>query len=444
MDNNATTRVDPAVSAAMRPFLGDGDDDGGIFGNPNSLHDDGARANSAVRDALCAVGTLIGNDKHDSSSDGQTRPRGVMIATSGATESNNTVITGVFERLGRPMLSPPRGKSSDEETVPVFVSSAVEHPSVSHAMAHVARQGARVVIARPGPNGTIGAGEVHAALEEKRARAGQRRGREKVVLVSVMWANNETGLINDIAGIGRYVREECGRDGTLFHTDATQAIGKVVPCDGLAEIADFASISAHKFHGPKGVGALYVRAGRAMRAFEPLLHGGEQMGGLRSGTINVAGVVGMGAAARMLLRRPTGAGGRSGAQEAAEAVRRLRDMLEDGIVRAVPGCVVVGPRERRTPNTLLVAFPGVEGEALTYDLNLHGISVSTGSACASESLMPSVALTALAAGSPEMAHTGVRFSLSRFNTAAEVAVVIDAVAAAVARLRSFSTVRSFR
>jgi cysteine desulfurase len=242
---------------------------------------------------------------------------------------------------------------------------------------------------------------------------------DRTALVSIMWANNETGLVFPIRELARQCRER----GILFHTDAVQAIGKL-PVDVADAPVDFLSFSAHKFHGPKGVGGLYVREGRSL---PPLLHGGEQMSGRRAGTINVAGLVGMGLAMEMAVRN---------LPFEDRDVRRLRDRLEDAVL-ALDGVTVVGRRELRTPNTILMSVEGVEGEALIWDLNRGGVAASTGSACASESLEPNPTFVAMCL-SPELAHTGVRLSLSRFTTEGEIDHAIGAIRASVERLRRIS------
>lgn len=335
LDNNATTAMDRRVLKAMKPYFCN------TYGNPNSLHSYGTAANRAVRESLKTMYRLLRADESDT-----------VLITSGSTESNNTVIRGVYERLVRPRRSSlseaaaPQ-KHSRYNRRPLFVTSAIEHPSVTEAFARIASDGcADVAVVQPRRDGTIYAEDVARRLEPGRT-----------ALVSVMWANNETGAINPVASIAQAVH----RAGGLFHTDATQAVGKVpFPWAGAVG-ADFMSISAHKFHGPKGVGALYVKRGRPIHALEPLLHGGEQMAGLRAGTVNVPGLVGMARAAEIVMSEE--------GRVALRRVRWLRDRLEDGILKGVPNAVVVSPnRDQRVPNTLLVAFAGVEGEALIYGI----------------------------------------------------------------------------
>jgi cysteine desulfurase len=245
---------------------------------------------------------------------------------------------------------------------------------------------------------------------------------DRTALVSIMWANNETGLINPV----KELAELCHEKGVLFHTDAVQAVGKVM-VDVQEVPVDFLTFSAHKFHGPKGVGGLYIRKGLTL---PPLLHGGEQMGGRRAGTVNVPGLVGMGLAIELAVKHLH--------YENTE-VRRLRDKLEDAVAE-IPGTTVIGSRAHRTPNTILVSTKGVEGEALIWDLNKQGVAASTGSACASESLEPNPTFVAMHIDN-ELAHTGIRLSLSRFTTEEEIDAAIGTLRRSVERLRVISIPR---
>jgi cysteine desulfurase len=235
-----------------------------------------------------------------------------------------------------------------------------------------------------------------------------------------MWANNETGLINPIKELAEYSKEH----GVLFHTDAVQALGKI-PVDLREVPADYMTFSAHKFHGPIGVGGLYIRAGAP---FTPFLHGGEQMGHKRAGTVNVPFMVGMGLAMDLA----------SGHLEYMDTeIRRLRDKLEDAIL-ALPDTMVIGDRKDRTPNTILASFKGIEGEAFLWDMNRNGVAASTGSACSSEDLEADATFQAMDVDN-NLSHTGVRFSLSRFTTEEEVDEAIEVINKTVQRLRSISS-----
>jgi cysteine desulfurase len=236
-----------------------------------------------------------------------------------------------------------------------------------------------------------------------------------------MWANNETGMIFPIKEIGQICKEK----GVLFHTDGVQAVGKI-PVDMQDVHVDFMSMSAHKFHGPKGIGALYIRNSEALT---PLLHGGEHMGGRRSGTLNVPYIVGMGKAIELATEN---------IEEKMASIRAKRDRLEDALIAQLEDVMVVGNRDNRTPNTILISIRGVEGEGMLWDLNNALIGASTGSACASESLEANTVMLAIGADN-ELAHTGIRLSLSRFTTDAEVDYVIESFTKAVARLRAISS-----
>lgn len=379
LDNNATTLVDPAVREAMDPFYCQ------MYGNPNSLHSYGIEVRPYLHQAMEQMYTGIGARDEDD-----------IIINSCATEGNNTVIMGMYFNL----LKDTRKKS--------LVTTQLEHPCVREACRFLETQGVKVTYLAPDRDGMITADMVKEAINDKTA------------LVSVMWANNETGLILPI----KEIAETCKEKGVYFHTDAVQAIGKI-DVDLQDVPIDYLTFSAHKFHGPKGVGGLYIRKGASL---PPLLHGGEQMGGHRAGTVDVAGMVGMGKAMELAVE---------GLDFEDKEVRRLRNKLEDALLKN-NDVMVVGDRELRTPNTLYISIRGVEGEAMIWDLNENGIAASTGSACASESLEASPILTAIGADK-ELAHTGVRFSLSRFTTEHEIDRTIEVANKAIVRLRQLST-----
>jgi len=379
LDNNATTIVDPRVKEAMEPFWCQ------LYGNPNSLHAFGTETHGYMRIALDRLYAGINARDEDD-----------VLITSCASESNNTVLQSVWYDLVR----------TGEKTE--IVTTSVEHPAVSATCAWLQSLGAKIVTLPVNADGIVDVATLERAINP-----------DRTALVSVMWANNETGLVFPIREMAALCRDR----GILFHTDAVQAIGKL-PVDVQEAPVDFLSFSAHKFHGPKGAGGLFIRAGRKIR---PLLHGGEQMGGRRAGTVNVAFLVGMGLAMQLAVE---------GLAHERTEVRRLRDRLEDGVL-SVDGVSVIGRRELRVPNTILMSVQGVEGEAMIWDLNRQGIAASTGSACASESLEPNPTFVAMCIDS-ELAHTGVRLSLSRFTTEEEVDAAIAAVRASVTRLRAIS------
>jgi cysteine desulfurase len=379
LDNNATTIIDPRVKEAMEPFWCQ------LYGNPNSLHTFGTEVHPYMRLAFDRIYAGI-----------HARDGDDILVTSCATESNNTVIQSVWYDLIR------TGKRTE------IVTTQVEHPAVSNTCKFLESMGAKVIYLPVNAEGIV-----EAQILKERIHP------DRTALVSIMWANNETGLVFPIKELATLCRE----NGILFHTDAVQAIGKL-PVDVQDAPVDFLSFSAHKFHGPKGVGGLFVREGLKIT---PLLHGGEQMGGRRGGTVNVAFLVGMGLAMELAVHNL--------AHEQSE-VRRLRDRLEDALV-SLDGISVIGKRDLRTPNTILMSVKGVEGEAMIWDLNRQGVAASTGSACASESLEPNPTFVAMCLDS-ELAHTGVRLSLSRFTTEEEIDAAIAAVRSSVARLRTIS------
>lgn len=381
LDNNATTIVDPQVKDAMDPFYCQ------MYGNPNSLHSFGTEVHPYMRIALDRLYEAVGAGDEDD-----------VIVNSCATEGNNTVLKGVWFDVIR---------NTGKKRV---ITSQVEHPSIAAGMRFLESLGAEIVLLPPNEDGIIDPERLKDELDP-----------DTTALVSIMWANNETGLINPVKEIG----EVCKERGVLFHTDAVQAVGKI-PVNLKEVPADFLTISAHKFHGPKGVGALYIRKGVHLT---PMFHGGEQMGEKRAGTIDVPGFIGIGTAARLAV---------DNLDYEAREVRRLRDKLEDAIL-ALPGTEVIGRREIRTPNTILASFHGIEGEAFIWDLNQHGIGASTGSACASESLEPNPTFIAMGVDD-SLAHTGVRLSLSRFTTEEEIDYTIDVIDKTVRRLRSISMV----
>jgi len=379
LDNNATTIVDPHVFAAMEPFFVQ------KYGNPNSLHQFASDTHKPLKEAMQKIYAGIGASNEDS-----------VVVTSCATESNNWVFKSIyFEYIVT-------GRKNH------IIVSEVEHPSIIASAKFLETLGCKVTYLPINHEGIVEADTVRDFITDKTA------------LVSIMWVNNETGAIFPIEEIAQI----CAEKGVLFHTDAVQAIGKL-PVDVSTVPIDYLTISAHKFHGPKGVGALYMRKNKELT---PLFHGGAQMGGFRSGTLNVAGIVGMGKAIEAAI---------DGLDFEISEVRELRDRLEDALLD-LPDTFVVTPREKRVPNTILVSFRGIEGEAMLWDLNRAGIGASTGSACASEDLESNPVMEAIGADA-DLAHTAIRFSLSRYTTSEEIDYVIDVVKEAVVRLRGISS-----
>jgi len=368
LDNNASTKLDPEVAAAFEEAAA-------LAGNPSSVHGEGRRARRVIEEARDEVARLVGAAPEE------------MFFTSGGTESNAMAILGsVAGRTGR------------------VVFSGAEHPSVREAVERLARQGNETVAVNPETSGALDSGKVIAAAEPG------------TLLVTLMAANNEYGGLFPIREVACAVRA----GGALFHTDAAQAAGRI-PIDVEEWGVDLLSLSAHKFHGPKGVGALYVRRGVALQAHTP---GGGQEKKLRAGTENTAGIVGLGAAA-LLARRRLG--------EAA-SIARLRDRLEAGILQRVEKARVVGRGGPRLPNTSALLFEDLSGEALLIRLDLEGVAVSVGSACSSGTLAPSPAILSLGIP-PAEAKSVVRFSLSRLTTGEEIDRVLEIVTRVVGEAR---------
>lgn len=379
LDNNATTMVDPLVVEVMQPFFSE------IYGNPNSLHKFGTASHPALSKAIDQMYKALNASDSDD-----------IVFTSCATESNNWVLKSIFAD---------HIVSGDKNHI---ITTEVEHPSVLAACRALEKEGAKVTYLPVNSEGVVEPHVVRSFITDKTA------------LVSVMWASNETGMINPIKEIG----EICKEKGVLFHSDAVQAIGKI-PVDLQDVHVDFVSMSAHKFHGPKGVGALYIRNSQPL---SPLLHGGEHMGGRRSGTLNVPYIVAMGKAIELAT---------TNIEEKMASIRAKRDRLEDSLLE-LSDTFVVGNRKNRTPNTILISIRGVEGEGMLWDLNNSQVGASTGSACASEDLQANTVMLAIGADS-ELAHTGIRLSLSRFTTDSEIDYTIAHFKKAVARLRAISS-----
>ena len=385
LDNNATTKIDPLVKVKMQPFFEE------LYGNPNSLHSYGMEVRPALNEALGAMYDALGAADEDD-----------ILITSCATESNNTVLKGVFFKH---ILQNPQKNH--------IITTAVEHPSIQETLHFLQEHGVDVTFIEVQSDGSIDPQKIKDAITDA------------TVLISMMWANNETGVVFPVSEVAAIAQEK----GVLFHTDAVQAIGKL-PINLGAIPIDYLTFSAHKFHGPKGIGGLYVKKTKEL---PNLLHGGEQMGGRRAGTLNVASIVGMGLAMKQA----------AGHVEIMNTkVRALRDRLEDALAK-IPDTVIVGKDADRTPNTLLISLRGIEGEAMLWDLNRAGIAASTGSACASESLEANPIMSAIGED-PELAHTAIRLSLSRFTTDEEIDYVIDVFTKAAERLRSISSTYGYK
>lgn len=379
LDNNATTMVDPDAYKAMLPYFCE------KYGNPNSLHDFGSETHPALRKAMDQLYNGI-----------KARDADDIVITSCATESNNWVIKGTYYDQ---IINGKKNK---------IITTSVEHPCVLGACSFLSTLGVEIVKLDVTNEGYLDPEELKKAIDDKTA------------LVSVMAANNETGIIFPIKELAKIAHE----NGALFHTDATQTVGKISV--NVADLdVDFLSFSGHKFHSPKGVGGLFIKNGKHLTS---LLHGGEHMGGKRSGTLNVPYIVAMGEAIELANKYMS---------IEFTHVRRLRDKLEDALLK-IEDVQVIGNRNDRVPNTILASIKGVEGEAMLWDLNQAGIAASTGSACASETLESNPILEAIGADK-ELAHTALRLSLSRFNTEEEIDYAIEHINKAVKRLRSISS-----
>ncbi len=375
LDNNATSAVAPEVLDAMLPFLKE------RYGNPSSMHSFGGDVAHDIRRAREQVAALLGADPEE------------IVFTSCGTESDSTAIHSALE------CSPSKRH---------IVTSRVEHPAVRSVCRWLASKGFGLTELSVDPQGMLDMAEVEAAI------------RPDTAVVSIMYANNETGVVFPVERIAELCRER----GVLFHTDAVQAVGKL-PINMKRNAFDMLSLSGHKLHAPKGIGVLCVRKGTK---FTPFLQGGHQERGRRAGTENVASIVGLGMACELAQR---------GMEDENTRVPRLRDRLEKELLARVPDCRLNGHPTQRLPNTTNISFEFVEGEAILLLLNQAGVCASSGSACTSGSLEPSHVLRAM--GVPfTFAHGSIRLSLSRYNTDADVDCVLETLPGIIKRLRGIS------
>ena len=378
-DHNATTPVDPAVADVMVGILRQ------EFGNPSSVHHFGQQAKARLDDARSAVAMLISAEASE------------VVFTSGGTEADNFALRGVAEALE------PSGRRH-------LIASGVEHEAVLTTLKALARRGWNTTLLPVDSTGIVAPAALEAALTDRTA------------LVSVMHANNEIGTIQPVAELAQLAHAR----GALFHTDAVQSVAKI-PVDVRALGVDLLSLSAHKFYGPKGAGALWIRRGTRIGA---ILTGGKHERNRRAGTENVAGIAGLGTAAELAARKLQPEGLRLAA---------LRDRLERLVLERVPGSAINGSREPRVPNTTNISFEGVEAESLLIALDLDGIAVSTGSACSSGTLEPSHVLRAM--GLPaHRTQNSIRISLGAGNTDQEVDFLLDRLPGIVQKLRSLTRV----
>lgn len=375
LDNNATTRVAPEVEEAMRPFFGE------LYGNPSSMHFFGGTNQKYLDRARESVARLLGAQPEE------------ILFTSCGTESDSTAIWSALRAF-------PEKKH--------LITTKVEHPAVLNLCKHLETQGYRVTYLGVDAEGRLNLDELKAALSPDTA------------IVSIMWANNETGVIFPVEDAARITHSR----GALFHTDAVQAVGKL-PMNLAESKIDMLSLSGHKLHAPKGIGALYIKKGTR---FSPFLMGGHQERGRRAGTENVPYIVALGRAAELALEKMDEENGR---------VKALRDRLEQGLVKAVKNTRVNGGGAERLPNTSHIGFEYVEGESILIMLSEKGLCASSGSACTSGSLEPSHVMMSM--GVPQTyAHGTIRFSLSVYSTDEDVDAVLREVPPVIERLREIS------
>jgi cysteine desulfurase len=378
LDYHATTPVDPRVVSAMLPYFTE------HFGNAASRnHPFGWAAEEAVDTARKQIADLIGANAKE------------IVFTSGATESDNLAIKGVAEMY--------REKGNH------IITAVTEHKAVIDTCKHLEKDGYRVTYLPVQKDGLINLDDLRNAITDK------------TILITIMAANNEIGVIQPLAAIGAIAKEK----GVLFHTDAVQMVGKV-PFNVNELKVDLASITAHKIYGPKGVGALYVRRRNPRVLLAPLIDGGGHERGMRSGTLNVPGIVGFGKAAELCQQEMA---------SDTERLRKLRDRLNERLHKSLDEIHINGTMEHRLPHNLNISFAYVEGESLLMGIN--DVAVSSGSACTSASLEPSYVLKALGAGD-DLAHSSIRFGLGRWTTEEEVDYVADKLAHVVTRLREMS------
>lgn len=375
VDNNATTQVAPEVLEEMLPYFHD------LYGNPSSMHSFGGQVGAKLKEARQKMASLIGATPDE------------ILVTSCGSESDNTAIRATLESY------------PDKKHI---ITTRVEHPAILNLCEYLAENGYRITFLPVDRQGRLNPEDLYNSLSDNTA------------IVSIMWANNETGVIFPIEEMARVVRER----GVVFHTDAVQAVGKI-PINVQQVPVDMLSLSGHKLHGPKGIGALYIRKGTK---FSPFLIGGHQERGRRGGTENVASIIGLGKACELAAKH---------IGEENERVKHLRDKLENEILKRVPNAMVNGDRERRLPNTTGISFEYVEGEAILLMMNELGICASSGSACTSGSLEPSHVLRAM--GVPfTAAHGSIRFSLSIYNTEEEIDFIVEQLPPIIERLRELS------
>ena len=375
LDNNATTKVAEEVFGEMEPYFCQ------LYGNPSSMHSFGGKCERKIKQARDRVAALIGAEPDE------------IVFTSSGTESDNAAIWGTLN-------SYPERRH--------IITTRVEHPAVKNLCEYLSKHGYRVTFLPVDKEGRLNLDNLDGALTPDTA------------MVSIMWANNETGVIFPVEEAAQLVKSR----GIVFHTDAVQAVGKI-PIDMKKSAVDLLSLSGHKVHAPKGIAALYIRRGTR---FSPFVIGGHQESGRRGGTENVASIIGLGKTCELAARYM---------EDENNRVKALRDKLENGILERIPKVYVNGDRIDRLPNTTNLSFEYIEGEAILLLLNEYGICASSGSACTSGSLEPSHVLRAM--GVPfTCAHGSIRFSLSRYTTEEEIDYTLEKMPAIIEKLRNLS------
>lgn len=375
VDNNATTKVDPQVVDSMLPYFAE------FYGNPSSMHKFGGEVAHKIEEARAKVASLINASPDE------------IVFTGCGTESDSTAIQAAIS-------SSPNKKH--------IITSRVEHPAIKNLCEHLLKKGYKVTFVPVDRKGVLDTDHFYNSLTDDTA------------IVSIMWANNETGVIFPIEEIAKVAKQK----GITFHTDSVQALGKI-PIDVNEAKVDMLSISGHKIHAPKGVGALFVRKGTR---FSPFLIGGHQESGRRGGTENVVSIIGLGKASELAAKH---------LKESLNKVAKLRDRLENGLIERIPNVLINGDNENRLPNTTSLSFEYVEGESILLMMDEFGICASSGSACTSGSLEPSHVLRAM--GVPfTAAHGSIRFSLSIYNTEEEIDFIIEKMPPIIEHLRKLS------
>ncbi|NQU77763.1 cysteine desulfurase [Candidatus Falkowbacteria bacterium] len=391
-DYAATTPIDPRVKRVMEPYLDD------KFANASSVHSMGQDSANAVLKARDTIAGFLNCKANE------------VVFTSGATECNNTVFKGVSEAM--------------KEYGNHIITTKIEHPCVLESCKYLEKRGFKVTYLPVGSNGVVKVSDVEKALTKK------------TILVSIMYVNNEVGTIQPIADIGKLIKSFRSLSSVprfpIFHTDAAQAVN-YLDCDVDKLGVDLMSLSGHKIYGPKGVGALYIRKGTLI---EPLMHGGRQEDGMRAGTLNTPGIVGMGSAIQE-IKKTTLRQAQGGENQENKRIKFLRDELINKILKTIPNSKLNGDKKLRVANNVNVSFKGVEGESLLMLLDGEGIAVSTGSACASGSIKPSHVLMALGRG-PLESHGSIRITIGRFTKESDIKKLLAVLLKAVKRLREIS------